>query len=360
MSAHPFQCIVLIEPLGLLYGSSGRLLSPEVLTGQASEHFPPDSPAVAGLLASQLSRADVEHLFTAGPFWWSGCEDLMVPAPMLLLQEEGGATGRQSRDRLTWQESNAEQQWTGWWHQAWADQQGKRQNGGWIRLVDWPHPANPDRPAKVIAIHDDPWQAIPHLHPKLRDNERVSALEGALFLEYGVALPPMVRLAYLSSHPIPDGTVRFGGEGHLARLSCVEIPPLLGTLLAQELKAPFALITPGLWGGPKLSIREPIDTTIPRGHFPWRREGKPPGILTERPRPWRYRLGAGSRDPSPWPGERPAKRRLSRGRWALPAGSCYQVAGAPLQPWAEWPEKWFPKEGFSFKQLGTALSLPIT
>ena len=158
---------------------------------------------------------------------------------------------------------------------------------------------------------------------------------------------------------IADGTVRFGGEGHLARLSCIPIPQLLEELLTQALTAPFALVTPGLWGGPKLSIREPIVTTIPRGHFPWHREGKPPGILTERPRPWRYRLGEGSREPSPWPGERPARRRLSRGRWALPAGSCYHVAGDPLDPWAEWPEDWFPKEGFSLKHLGTALSLPI-
>jgi CRISPR-associated protein Cmr3 len=184
-------------------------------------------------------------------------------------------------------------------------------------------------------------------------------VDGALFLEYGVALQPKVRLAYLSSHSIPDGTVRFGGEGHLARLSCVAIPHLLEKLLAEKLTAPFALVTPGLWGGPKLSIREPIDTTIARGRFPWRREGKPPGILTERPRPWRYRLGEGSREPRPWPGERPARRRLSRGRWALPAGSCYHVAGDPLDPWAEWPEVWFPKEGFSLKHLGTALSLPI-
>jgi CRISPR-associated protein Cmr3 len=362
MTAFPFQCIVLIEPLGMLYGSSGRLLSPEALTGQASEHFPPDSPAVAGLLASQLRRAEIEQLFTAGPFWWAGSDDLdlMLPAPMVLIQEEGGATGRQSRDRLEWQERIDEQQRSGWWHQSWADQRGKSPSGGWIRLGDWPHPANPDRPADVIALHVDPWKSVPHLHPKLRENERVSAVEGSLFLEYGIALKPTVRLAYLSSHEILDGIVRFGGEGHLARVSCVGIPTLLSRLLAQELTAPFALITPGLWGGPKLSIREPIDTTIPRGHFPWRREGKAPGILTERPRPWRYRLGAGSHDRSPWPGERPGRRRLSRGRWALPAGSCYQVAGDPLRPWAEWPERWFPEEGFSFKQLGTALSLPIS
>lgn len=360
MSTMPFHYLLLIEPVGLLYGSSGRLLSPEALTGHASVNFPPDSPAIAGLLASQLSRADVENLFTAGPFWLSSSGDLMVPAPMVLIQEGGGPTGRVCRHRLKWQGDGSHQGISGWWHEAKANQMGKSPSGGWIRLKDWPHPSNPEAVEAVIAIHDDPWRAVPHLHPRLRDDERVSAGKGALFLEYGIALQPSVRLAYLSSHRVPDGLVRFGGEGHLAEMTVRPIPSLLASLLDQPLQAPFALLTPGVWGGPKLSIREPIDTTIPRGHFPWRHEGKPPGILTERPRPWRYRLGAGSRDPSSSAGERPAKRRLSRGRWAVPSGSCYQVAGEPLQPWAEWPKEWFPREGFSFKQLGTALSLPIS
>ncbi|MFN9485510.1 MAG: hypothetical protein ACK6BM_02560 [Cyanobacteriota bacterium] len=360
MSAIRFKHLALIEPLGLLYGSSGRLLSPEALTGHACEQFPPDSPAAAGLLASQLGRADLEMLFTAGPFWLSASGDLMVPAPMVLIQERGGPTGGFSRHRLTWQDDGSQGGRPGWWHQAKAEHVGKRPSGGWIRLRDWPHPANPEAAGAVIAIHDDPWKAVPHLHPKLRDDERVSAGTGALFLEYGIAVQPGVRLAYLCSHRIPDGVVRFGGEGHLAQLSFARIPPLLEGLLHQPLEGSFSLLTPGLWGGPKISIREPIDTTIPRGHFPWRREGQSPGILTDRPRPWRYRLGAGSRDPSSSAGERPARRRLSRGRWAVPAGSCYRVAGEPLKPWAEWPEEWFPKEGFSFKHLGTALSLPIT
>ncbi|MEB3167303.1 MAG: hypothetical protein VKK97_01070, partial [Synechococcaceae cyanobacterium] len=66
MSTPSFAHLILLEPLGLLYGSSGRLLSPEALTGRASEHFPPDSPALAGLLASQLKRAEVWELTTAG------------------------------------------------------------------------------------------------------------------------------------------------------------------------------------------------------------------------------------------------------------------------------------------------------
>jgi len=33
--------------------------------------------------------------------------------------------------------------------------------------------------------------------------------------------------------------------------------------------------------------------------------------------------------------------------------------GLELPPWPDWPESWFPKEGFSFKQLGTGLALPL-
>lgn len=362
MSAVQFAFQVQIEPLGLLYGSSGRLLSPEVLTGRAAEHFPPDAPAAAGLIASQLPRAEVWHLHTAGPFWVGPDGELMVPAPMALIQEDDAAVGRISRHRLQWQEGDGAHQPSGWRDPAGSNRSKTSRSGGWIALSQWPHPANPSAPADGLPIHDDPWRAVPHLHPKLREDERVSAgaEEGALFLEYGIALQPGVRLAYLSSHAVADGLVRFGGEGHLAQVRCFPIPPLLAELLRQPLTAPFALLTPGLWGGPKLSIREPIVTTVPPGHFPWHRHGQPPGILTDRPRPWRHRLGAGSRDPSPMGSDKPEKRRLSRGRWAVPAGSCYHLAGDPLAPWAEWSETWFPKEGFSFKQLGTALALSLT
>lgn len=370
MTTLPFHHLVSLEPLGLLYGSSGRLLSLEALTGRAAEQFPPDSPVVAGLLAgllaSQGRHEEVWNLHTAGPFWLTPENELMLPAPFLLIQEEGGSTGRQSSQHLQWQRGSEEDGATGWWPTTkTSDQAHKAPSGGWLRLNDWPYPDKTTTKAssRVLPIHDDPWEALPHLHPRLRENERVSAGDDALFLEYGMALKPGARLAYLSSHAVPDGLVRFGGEGHLAQLFCCAIDksaPRLLELLARPLSAPFALITPGLWGGPKLSIREPIDTTVPHGHFPWRRNGEPPGLLTERPRPWRHRLGQGSPEGKHGNSGRAGKRRLSRGRWALPAGSCYHIDDdKPLAPWAEWQTEWFPKEGFSFKQLGTALSLPI-
>lgn len=241
----------------------------------------------------------------------------------------------------------------GWRPADRQDPPRKAPKGGWISLADWPLVGTD---GKAIAIHDDPWQAVPHLHPKLQDDQRISAGDGALFLEYGIALEPGVCLAYLSSHEIAAGVYRFGGEGHLVQLRHQPIPPLLETLLSCPLSAPFALITPGVWGGPKLSLREPIDTTVPNGQFPWHRGGLAPGILTDKPRPWRHRLGAGRSNPDGPAG----RRRLSRGRWAVPAGSCYQLNGEdPIKPWVEWNNSWFPKEGFSFKQLGTALALPL-
>ncbi len=352
MKPLPFAHLVLLEPLGLLYGSLGRLLSPQALTGRASEHFPPDSPALSGLLATRLDRRQVWDLHTAGPFWLDPDEGLMVPAPLTLLQETAGDSGRYSERRLEWNANEADPIPSGWRPSDGDELPRKAPSGGWIALKDW---ALVGQPGEKITIHDNPWRAVPHLHPRLQDEQRISAGEGALFLEYGVALRSDVALAYLSSHAIESGVYRFGGEGHLVQLRSQPIPSLLQTLLSQPLSAPFALITPGVWGGPKLSLREPIDTTVPNGKFPWHRHGQAPGILTDKPRPWRHRLGVGS----PKPVEPEGRRRLSRGRWAVTAGSCYQLSGDPLEPWSQWHESWFPKEGFCFKQLGTALALPV-
>lgn len=352
MTRLPFQHLILLEPLGLLYGSTGRLLSPEALSGQASEHFPPDSPALSGLLASRLDRSQVWDLHTAGPFWLDPNDGLMLPAPFTLLQERQRDGGRFSARRLAWCEANEELGPIGWRPSDGKEPPRKAPSGGWIALKDW---ALVGEPGTRIPIHDNPWKAVPHLHPKLQDDQRISDGDGSLFLEYGIGLEPRVMLAYLSNHAIEEGVYRFGGEGHLVQLRHQPIPPRLEELLSCHLTAPFALITPGVWGGPKLSLREPIDTTAPHGQFPWHRCGHAPGILTDKPRPWRHRLGAGNRNAE----EAAGKRRLSRGRWAMPAGSCYQLRGDPLKPWVEWHESWFPREGFSFKQLGTALALPI-
>lgn len=343
MDTMPFQHLISLEPLGLLYGSSGRFLSADNLTGLAGEHFPPDSPAFAGLIAGQLPRDRVRDLHTAGPFWCrldEGELDPRLPAPLTLLQNDGGAVAA----RLHWQPE------AGAW-QPDCDCGPKPAQGGWVRLSQWGRWSSPD-----LQVEANPWKATPHLHPRLEDDQRVSAQEGALFLELAMALESGVALAYLSSEAIPEGCYRFGGEGHLVQLRCHPIPARLLELLACPQgfgpEQPLALITPAVWGSRKLSMREPLDAARSPASHPWRMHQQGPGILTDRPRPWRFRLGSGA--------EGQASRRLARGRWCLPAGSCYALPeGLQLPPWAQWPESWFPSEGFSFRHFGTGLALPL-
>lgn len=359
-AATPFLHLILLEPLGLLYGASGPLLSPSSLSGRASEHFPPDSPALAGLLNTGLDPGEARSaegyrlLYTAGPFWLDPEQGLMLPAPFTLLQEQPADGPRFSRRRLVWTRGNGSFIPDGWQPADGNEPPRKAPSGGWVALSDWDQLAHETR----ITIHENPWRAISHLHPRLKDDERVSNGPDSLFLEYSIALQDGVCLAYLSSHRIADGVYRFGGEGHLVQLRSQPIPAPLRELLRRRLTSPFALITAGVWGGPRLSRREPIISDKPGGVFPWHRNGQAPGILTQSARPWRHRLGAGGGSGAGSQGRR-GKPRLSRGRWAMPAGSCYQLAGDPLEPWSQWSEDWFPKEGFSFKHLGTALALPL-
>ena len=342
----PFRYLISLDPLGLLYASSGRFLSAENLVGQAGEHFPPDSPAIAGLIAGQLPRSEVRELHTAGPFWHRG-EEMYLPAPLNLLQETAVApcSNRSVIARLEWQNCRDENVEGGWSAARGQALPAKPVKGGWLPLSKWTSQAD-----SGLQVHANPWKEMPHLHPRLRDDERVSAQEDALFLELAVALEPGVSLAYLSSHEIPAGRYRFGGEGHLVELRSLPIPAALLDLLTEPLSGSFALVTPGLWGGSRLSLREPLIHGQTPAIQPWHRHGHGPAILTERPRPWRHRLGGGVNGQS----------RLSRGRWAVPAGSCYHLSpGLELPPWPDWPESWFPKEGFSFKQLGTGLTLPL-
>lgn len=345
-----FSTLITLEPLGLLYGSSGRFLSAENLTGKAGEHFPPDSPTLAGLVAAQLPPAERRELVSAGPFWIDLHNDpepdLRLPAPLCLLQDsvdssDGAHPARQSRHLAARLVPGEE----GWMPDGASTPPLKPEQGGWIRLSQWARLAEPG-----LTIELDPWKAVPHLHPRLQDDQRCSAQEDALFLELGIALRPGVALAYLSSHAIPDGRYRFGGEGHLVELRCRPIPEALAVLLDQPLKDSFALITPGVWGSSRLSMREPLDTSRRPALCPWHRNGDKPRLLTDRPRPWRFRLGAGAS----------GQRRLSRGRWAVPPGSCYALpAGLELPPWPGWPESWFPREGLSLRHFGTALALPL-
>jgi CRISPR-associated protein Cmr3 len=100
----------------------------------------------------------------------------------------------------------------------------------------------------------------------------------------------------------------------------------------QPINRTFALITPATWGSNRLSYRHPQHETFPQTIE----------MLTDKPLPYRYR----------------AKGNLGRGRYAVPAGSVYVLAEPINKPWWEWDEAWFPKEGYSLKQVGCGLCLP--
>ncbi|WP_225225785.1 hypothetical protein [Komarekiella delphini-convector] len=130
--------------------------------------------------------------------------------------------------------------------------------------------------------------------------------------------------------------------------------------LDHFLKAPventFALITPAVWGSNRLSQREPVylekrDKAFYEQPEPESQEKnvwKLKALFTERPIPFRYRLG-----------RKGEIKLLSRGRYAVPAGTVYVLEKPINQPWQDWDVNWFPKEGPSLKRWGCGLALPL-
>jgi CRISPR-associated protein Cmr3 len=198
------------------------------------------------------------------------------------------------------------------------------------------------------------------LTSKIKSEERHVVEKDGLFLENAMQFPEEYCLVYLSNYELPnsDRWYRFGGEGHLVE---IESHPLsekhkINRLLnhKNKIQHAFALITPGVWGSNKCSYRYPHHPSFPRQGLK---------MLTDRPVPYRYRLGHSrkeeqietldeSYDPS-------RTGRLSRGRYAVPAGSIYVFKHPLNRTWWEFPNEWFPKEGFPLKHLGCGLCLPI-
>jgi CRISPR-associated protein Cmr3 len=339
-----FQYLIVIEPLGFLYGSAGRFLSPDNLVGRSGQSFPPSAVSLAGLLAAafadrepdkQQLKDKLASLYVTGPFWAHGDspQNFYVPTPFNYLVKQNE---KQISCRLTWSGKQ-------WLTQAQESPSGKFKSGHCLEISDWYKLNSID--GKILPqVKDTPWKFIPHLHPQLREDERRVKIEqledgseqGSLFLENGVQLDPDYCLVYLCTHEVPDGWYRFGGEGHIVDLKCESLEKSTQTLLTTDLGKSFALITPGIWGSNRLSTRYPTA---------W--EDKLETWITERPSPFRYRFG----------GEGKTKR-LSRGRYTVPAGTVY-IAKESLPPWQSWDESWFPKEGISLKRWGCGLALPL-
>lgn len=324
-----FAHLIVIEPLGLLYGSTGRFLSPENLVGRSGASFPPSAATLSGLYAAIYSREEIQSLRLAGAFWSDDDpQNFYVPVPANYLVAEGAI-----KHQLTWHPH--QQQWLTPEGQSPA---GKFDKGGWIAIGQWQHPQQ---------VRSSPWKYVPHLHPRLKQDERkvdADSDTGSLFLENAVQMHPDTCLIYLATLPLPDGWYRFGGEGHLISLSCLPLSLETQQQLSRSPGQSFALIAPAVWGSNRLSYREPMNGQNGSRHPAWSVEA----LLTQRPHPFRYRLGGSG-----------TTKRLSRGRYAIPAGSVY-VLQQPLDcPWQDWDEAWFPTEAYSFKRWGCGLSLPL-
>lgn len=321
--------LITIEPLGFLYGSAGRFLSPENLVGRSGTSFPPSAATVSGLYAIHYDTDSLQSLIVAGPFWsyQDQPQDFRVPIPYNYLVKN-----QQIQHQLVWN------------GQKWKTENGTPptgkfdKGGGWIPISQW------DAPQQV---ESDPWKYLPHLHPRLQTSQRkveASSDRGSLFLENAVQLHPDTCLVYLSNLPLDNGWYRFGGEGHFVNLRCVKLDRKVRTLLQQPPGQCFALITPAVWGSNRYSYRFPIVSHQQEVTPAWSMDT----LLTERPQTFRYRLG----------GEGQTKR-LSRGRYAVPAGSVYVLSDPLIEPWENWKESWFPKEAYSYKRWGCGLCLPL-
>jgi CRISPR-associated protein Cmr3 len=360
-----FEYLIKVTPLGLMYGSAGGFLSPENLVGKSGRKFPPDAAAVAGLLlnANREQGFPIPHtdlskaLYVAGPFWAESknAHNFYVPIPRHKILAED-----QKYDE--WRIENHE-----WTRNQNKEKRSLESEYHWQSINQWDSSTDTIAGNKK-AVAKEPWKYMSFLHPKTKEDERVTLEEDGLFLENAVQLHDDYCLVYLSTHPMPaDGWYRFGGEGHLVEVSSEPIRPnsAIYTWLREPIQKAFALITPGVWGSNNLSYRYPQHPDFPKCGIK---------MLTDKPIPYRFRLGASkSREQAGEIIQPPG--RLGRGRYAVPVGTIY-VLKKPLaenySTWWQFPDEWFaregkkiagqemPEKGLRLKHFGCGLCLPVT
>jgi CRISPR-associated protein Cmr3 len=337
-SKKSFKHLIVVQPLGLLYGSAGRFLSPENLVGRSGTSFPPSAATLSGLFAAHYGNEKVQSLTVAGPFWGetdevidAATQNFYVPAPFNSLVKN-----QQLDEQLFWYADESSSEGGQWLNDEGESPTGKYASNTWVSLKDWDNPTT---------FAPEPWEFLPHLHPRLQHDQRKVAYsedqnaQGSLFLENSVQLRPEACLVYLSNMELPTGWYRFGGEGHMVDVTTYALNKGLQEKLKQPVGRAFALIVPAVWGSNRLSYRCPSA---------W--EDNVETILTKRPIPFRYRLG----------GKEPKQaKRLSRGRYAVPAGSIYVLKTSLEKPWHDWEDDWFPKEGPYLNRWGCGLALPL-
>jgi CRISPR-associated protein Cmr3 len=335
-----FQYLITITPLGLLYGSAGAFLSPENLVGRSGSKFPPDAAAVSGLVLSANRQSGLEDhavlkqdLHIAGPFWAKSVDDaesFYVPIPRHRIVGDGNEDEWRLNDQGQWQRGSD------------LKKQKLECEYYWQRINDWQRSTKDIRRESAERV---PWKSVPFLHPQMQTQQRHVLEKDGLFLENAVQMDEEACLVYLSTHAIPEGWYRLGGEGHMVEVTSQAIAPQskIYQLLQTKIKKAFALITPGVWGSTRFSYRYPQHESFPHQDIQ---------MLMDRPVPFRYRIGKSERDGH-------ESGRLSRGRYAVPAGSVYVLNQALEKTWWEFPEVWFPQEGFPLRHLGCGLCLPV-
>ncbi len=380
-----FQYLITVEALGFLYGSAGRFLSPENLVGRSGSSFPPSTATLSGIFAATHGNDAIQDLYLAGPFWGtidevkSEQQNFYVPTPLTYLVKNN-----QIQHKLHWDSSKQ-----GWFNAEGEAPSDKFEKGTWISISQWNTPSQ-------VGDKKYNWKFSPHLHPRLEQNERrvvrkpegnqPEETQGSLFLENAVQMHPDTCLVYLSTHKLESDWYRLGGEGHLVEINCLDLNQNHKDLLNQSVGKQFALITPAIWGSNRLSYREPI--YLQKGNPDRYKQSNPESnnepvwsvetIYTARPIPFRYRLG--NRDSKEKPDDQQSTNQdyvnaeetpqqqtqpsnspklLSRGRYAVPAGTVYILKDSIDKSWQEWDESWFPKEGPSLKRWGCGLALPL-
>jgi len=354
-----FQYLITIEPLGLLYGSAGAFLSPENLVGRSGAKFPPSAATLSGLLAAAYSTQleELRTLQLAGPFWAFADQPqkFFVPTPFNYVTKLAPKSKEQPLRRgevthlLAWQADPTT-------YDRWVPLEvkpggqppsSKYSKETWFPIADWDKAE-----AAAQTVYANPWEFVPHLHPRLRADERrvwtdAESDQGSLFLENAVQMIPDTCLVYLSSLEIEPGWYRFGGEGHLVDVNCTVLADTTQTLLQAPLGRAFTLITPALWGSNRLSYR-----------YPEAWKGQVQTLMTERPAPFRYRLGNRKDEFGKDDHQRDQPKLLSRGRYAVPAGTVY-VLKTEQPPWQKWADALFPQEGPYLNRWGCGLALPL-
>lgn len=317
-----FEHQIRIHPMGMLYGSAGGFLSPENLVGRSGAKFPPEAATLAGLFFNtKYHQPDEkeklkENLRVAGPFWAerSVKNKIYVPIPWSTVIGKDKTDRWELDDKKVWQRKDPELD----------------PDFTWLPIADWDN--KPEIVRSNNSAKEPPWKFIPILHPKMQDHQRSVVAKDGLFLENAVQMEPDKCLVYLSTHELEPGWYRFGGENHLVEIECLPFKGKLREWLEKPIERTFALITPGVWGSNRYSYRYPQEWDFGE-----------PLMLTDKPVPYRYSAGG----------------RLGRGRYAVPAGSVYVLERPINKPWYEWPEEWFPTEGFNLKDVGCGLCLPV-